>query len=212
MPPFPDNLQIARPADRMLWVWRLEGKGWFTIRDEYENLCGENWTENTMASRFWGMMEHFEKNKEATVVSIIRSFHVLPRGTIRNLSTNTNAWRILLTEGNQMIKLIRYKLAADKELEPQLWKSVARQFEENDGERVSVRTIRKQYQILPVLGYNPRTDTKYYDPFQNIKMEDLREEADQGGLANISKEEMAALSGRTAAPGGKLVDYQSESD
>lgn len=60
----------------MLWVWRLEGKGWFTIRDEYESFCGEKWTERTVASRFWGMMDHFEKNKEAAAVRILRSCHI----------------------------------------------------------------------------------------------------------------------------------------
>lgn len=111
-----------------------------------------------------------------------------------------------------MIKLFRYKLAADKQLESQLWQIVARQFEENEGEKISVRAMRKAYQNIPPMGYDPKKDTKYYDPFKNIKLEDLQEEADQGGLANISKEEMALLSGQTAAPGGSLVDYASDSD
>ncbi|KAK4948177.1 hypothetical protein LTR10_013232 [Elasticomyces elasticus] len=165
-PPYPDTVKGARPADRMLWIWKLEGKSYEAISKEYKKLSGEERDENAMVTRFKGMMEHFS--------------------------------RIGFPDS---IRLIKHKLAAEKEVDSELWNAVRRRLEEDGEKNVSVRAIKKLWQSIPPEGWDVTAP--------EAKVE-FKEKANQGGLADMDDAFFDAIAKKSPAPGGMLVGYESD--
>ncbi|KAI1623737.1 hypothetical protein EDD37DRAFT_609946 [Exophiala viscosa] len=165
-PPYPDTVTGARPADRMLWIWRLEGKSYEAISKKYKELSGEYRDDNAMVTRFKGMMEHFSRNG-----------------------------------AQDHIQFIKHKLAADKEVDAELWRAVRRRFEEDGEKNVSVRALKKHWSSIPPVGW---------DVMPPVAKVEIKEKADQGGLADMDDAFFDAIAKKTPAPGGMLVGYESD--
>ena len=95
------------------------------------------------------------------------------------------------------MEFIKFKLAADREVDAELWRAVRRQYEEKGEKNVSVRALKKHWQSIPPEGW----------AFDQM---DIKEKPDQGGLASVDDAVFDAIAKKSPAPGGMLVDYESD--
>ncbi|KIW49389.1 hypothetical protein, variant [Exophiala xenobiotica] len=58
----PATLADANDGDRMMWAWKLKGKSWSAIQDEYLKLTGKNYGHSTLSVRFHMMKRTFASN------------------------------------------------------------------------------------------------------------------------------------------------------
>lgn len=78
----PATLADANDGDRMMWAWKLKGKSWSAIQDEYLKLTGKNYGHSTLSVRFHMMKRTFASNGalEVSTCSLLptSSYNTLP--------------------------------------------------------------------------------------------------------------------------------------
>ena len=55
----PNTLEEADAADKMLWTWRVAGRGWKDIQKEWERITTKKPGDGTLSARYGKMQDSF---------------------------------------------------------------------------------------------------------------------------------------------------------
>jgi hypothetical protein len=184
--PIPTSLAEADDADRMMWAWRLQGKSWAAIHDEFLKLTGHDYKDATLSMRYAYMKRSFAANGCLDVST--RSLLSLPLVTPCQLPEwhyqkypfdrylkDLNLKRS--NDNQQYVKDCEVMMKANKELKKQRLEAAARIYKK-EGLDLTPADVEKRWANMRKMGrdIHPDEDYRPYRP-------ENRELPNQGGLA-----------------------------
>jgi len=159
----PATLADANDGDRMMWAWKLKGKSWSAIQDEYLKLTGKNYGHSTLSVRFHMMKRTFASNGALELPD--EYYQKYPDDLWLKDVSNLR---------QQYVRDCEVMMKADKEIEKQRFEAAARIYKA-EGETHTPAAIKKRWADMRDLGRDVHPEERY-------RPED-KELPNQGGLA-----------------------------
>ncbi|KIW78932.1 hypothetical protein Z517_08771 [Fonsecaea pedrosoi CBS 271.37] len=139
--PLPETFADAGEWDKMLWTWKLNRVAHKDIEKEWERVTGETIGRSNMLVRFCRLKEQFAVSGELN----------FPVNWLEQYPDDLKYQ--IMSERKREAKrkednLINARAKAMKEIDPLLWKSVQRIYQENYGEVVSCGRLKARWENI----------------------------------------------------------------
>ncbi|KAJ9499090.1 hypothetical protein LTR96_004018 [Exophiala xenobiotica] len=169
--PIPESLAEADDADRMMWAWRLQGKSWAAIHDEFLKLTGHDYKDATLSMRYAYMKRRFAANGCLDLPEWHYQKYPFDR-YLKDLNLKRS------NENQQYVKDCEVMMKANKELKKQRLEVAARIYKKEEGLDLTPADVEKRWANMRKMGrdIHPEED---YRPYRRSD----RELPNQGGLA-----------------------------
>ncbi|KAK5452314.1 hypothetical protein LTS15_007380 [Exophiala xenobiotica] len=187
--PIPANLDEASDADRMMWAWRLQGKSWAAIHDEFLKLTGHDYKDTTLSMRYFYLKRSFAANGCLDLPEWHYQKYPFDRD-LKDLSLKRS------NDNQQYVKDCEVMMKANKELKKQRLEAAARIYKK-EGENLTPADVEKRWANMRKMGRDIHPEERY-------RPED-RELPNQGGLALDRSETAWAGSSKPLATADREV-------